>query len=80
MVSRLATLTFCIALLPALVQAQQEKVGSTDGAPSDSGLAAVDSTMVLGKSTAGESYLAGRERFSYPRTGRSDPFNLPLDL
>ncbi len=77
MVFRLATLAIIALLLPAVAAAQQASADST-AARADSGLAAVDSTMVLGRSTAGESYLAGRERFSYPRTGRSDPFNLPL--
>ncbi len=80
MVSRLATLSFIAFLLPALAAGQQqEQADSAAASRADSGLAAVDSAMVLDKSTAGESYLAGRERFSYPRTGRSDPFNLPLD-
>ncbi len=78
MVSRPATLAMITLLLPALALAQQAQADKTTAARADSGLAAVDSAMVLESGSAGESYLAGRERFSYPRTGRSDPFNLPL--
>ena len=34
--------------------------------------------MVTGSAVVGDGYMAGRERFSYPRTGRLDPFNLPI--
>ncbi len=78
MVSRLMALAMLTFLLPALVLAQQAQADKTAAARADSGLAAVDSAMVLERGSAGKSYLAGRERFSYPRTGRSDPFNLPL--
>lgn len=79
MVFRLATLTIITFLLPAIAAAQQAAADTASAARADSGLAAVDSAMVLKQGSAGESYLAGRERFSYPRTGRNDPFDLPLD-
>ena len=44
----------------------------------DSGLGRHDSTLILEEKYSSENYLARREQFNYPRTGRSDPFDFPM--
>ncbi|MEA2063999.1 MAG: hypothetical protein U9P14_09905 [Gemmatimonadota bacterium] len=41
-------------------------------------LAAADSSMVLDKKLSAVDYMENRERFFYPHTRRSDPFDFPL--
>jgi hypothetical protein len=79
MAARITSALISLLLVAATLTAQQDSTAADSSAgEADSSLARVDSTMVTGETTAGEDYMAVRESYRYPRTGRNDPFNLPI--
>ncbi|MFH1071772.1 MAG: hypothetical protein V1794_19295 [Candidatus Glassbacteria bacterium] len=77
----LKILLLAVAVVPALAAAPADSSAADTSRAAvrpDSGLGRHDSTMMLGERYSGENYLARRERFSYPRTNRSDPFDFPM--
>ena len=79
MVARItSTLILVLAFAGALAAQQETTPADSSLSKADSSLARVDSAMVTGETTVGRDYMAKRERYNYPRTGRMDPFDLPI--
>ena len=89
MIRKIAYMTIALlfaASLAATAQDTEKKTAAGKAADSlsaalskaDSALAKADSALLLKKGLSAQNYMSQREKFSYPRTGREDPFDFPM--